>query len=243
MRALTVLLCLLATIPGRSPLKAMEFVSLPAGSFIMGCSPEDTACRDNEKPPHRVQISKPFRIQKYEVTQAQWLDVMEVNPSDVEGNDLPVHNVSWDDVQLFLLKLNARGDGFRYRLPTEAEWEYAARADVTTAYSGSLDATAWYNKNSGHQPHPVGTKQANAWEIHDMSGNVWEWVADWFGPSYYAATPAADPQGPASGQQHAVRGGSFSDNAEFARVSNRFGVTTGFGNYDLGFRCVRDPTE
>ncbi len=223
--------------------KPMEFVSIPAGEFVMGCSSMDTECHENEKPSHRVRITRPFQIARFEVTQAQWLDVMEKNPSEYEGEDLPVQNVSFDDVMKFLERMNTRGDGFRYRLPTEAEWEYAARAGNGSSYSGQLDAVGWYDRTSIGEPHEVGTKQPNAWGLHDVSGNVWEWVSDWYEAGYYASSPPADPAGPSNGRQRAARGGSFSDNAAFARVSSRLGITPTFGNYDLGFRCVREPTE
>jgi len=242
MKMSIIVVCFLAFTQG-PPSKPMEFVSIPTGEFMMGCSSGDSECRDNEKPAHRVRIEKRFHIQKHEVTQDQWLDVMGANPSEQQGTDLPVHNVSWNDIEEFLTKLNARGDGFHYRLPTEAEWEYAARAGNAAAYPNSIDAIAWYDKNSGRLPHSVGSKQPNAWGIYDMNGNVWEWVSDWFDSNYYASSPSTDPAGPSSGRQHVVRGGSFSDRASFARVSNRFGVTPTFGNYDLGFRLVRQPTE
>ena len=236
-------ICLLLFFQGGPPPRLMEFVPVPAGEFMMGCSSSDGACRDNEKPAHRVRIARPFQIQKYEVTQDQWRDVMSANPSEHEGDNLPVQNVSWNDIEEFLKRLNARGDGFRYRLPTEAEWEYAARAGKTGPYPDPVDDIAWHRANSGLAPHPVGTKQPNAWGIYDMNGNVWEWVSDWFDATYYASSPAANPGGPSSGSQHVVRGGSFSDPAVMARVSNRFGVTPAFGNYDLGFRLVRENTE
>ena len=223
--------------------KPMEFTSISAGEFMMGCSPMNAECQDNEKPSHRVQISRPFQIGKFEVTQAQWLDVMQTNPSEYEGDDLPVQNVSFNDVMQFLEKMNARGDGFRYRLPTEAEWEYAARAGKTSAYGGSLDAVGWYDRNSDREPHAVGAKQPNAWGLYDVSGNVWEWVSDWYDPDYYKSSPPSDPRGPSEGRQHVARGGSFSDNSAFARLSSRLGITPGFGNYDLGFRLVREPQE
>jgi formylglycine-generating enzyme required for sulfatase activity len=241
-RSTLIVICAFSLLQAGAP-RAMEFISVPTGEFIMGCSTGDNECRNNEKPAHRVRIEKRFYMQKYEVTQAQWADVMGSNPSEHQGADLPVQNVSWNDIEEFLAKLNARGDGFYYRLPTEAEWEYSARAGNSAPYSGPIDAIAWYDKNSGRRPHAVGSKQPNAWGIHDMSGNVWEWVADWFDADYYASSPSTDPDGPSSGRQHVVRGGSYSDNAAFARVSNRFGVTPSFGNYDLGFRLVRKPTE
>jgi formylglycine-generating enzyme required for sulfatase activity len=230
--------CLLQLFQAGPAAKAMEFVSLPAGEFMMGCSPEDAECRSNEKPAHRIRLERPLRIQKYEVTQDQWRDVMGNNPSEYEGGDLPVHNVNWNDIERYLEKLNNRGDGFHYRLPTEAEWEYAARAGKTAPYPGPIDAIAWYNANANHVPHAVGAKHPNPWGLYDMNGNVWEWVSDWFDANYYASSPAVNPKGPSSGTQHVVRGGSFSDNAAFARVSNRFGVSPGFGNYDLGFRLI-----
>jgi formylglycine-generating enzyme required for sulfatase activity len=224
-------------------IRPIEFVSIPAGEFTMGCTAADGDCRDSEKPAHLVRVSRPFQMSKFEVTQAQWLDVMGQNPSEYEGDDLPVHNVSYENIQEFLTKMNVRGDGFRYRLPTEAEWEYAARAGATSSDAGALDAVAWYDRNANHEPHPVGTKQGNAWGLHDVRGNVWEWVSDWYDEHFYASSSLMDPAGPAEGRQRVVRGGSFSDNAGFARLSTRLGVTPSFGNYDLGFRCVREPTE
>jgi formylglycine-generating enzyme required for sulfatase activity len=224
-------------------IRPIEFVSIPAGEFMMGCAAGDSDCRDSEKPAHLVRISRPFQISRFEITQGQWLDVMEKNPSEYEGDNLPVHNISFENIQEFLARMNVRGDGFRYRLPTEAEWEYAARAGKTSAYGGTLDAMAWHDGNAKHEPHAVGTKQGNAWGLHDVSGNVWEWVSDWYDERFYAASSLMDPAGPPEGRQHVVRGGSFSDSAAFARLSSRLGVTPSFGNYDLGFRCVREPTE
>jgi formylglycine-generating enzyme required for sulfatase activity len=176
----------------------MEFVKIPAGSFMMGSD----KC-DNEKPIHKVTISQDFWLQKTEVTQAQWQAVMGNNPSNFKGNNLPVETVSWDDAQEFIKKLNAKGEG-TYRLPTEAEWEYAARAGTTGDYAGNLDSMAWYSANSDMKTHPIGQKQANAWGLYDMHGNVWEWCEDWY-DSYPSGT-VTDPTGAASGSYRVIRG-------------------------------------
>ena len=145
---------------------------------MMGCSVGDIDCNADERPIHQVQITKPFQIGKFEVTQAQWQAVMGSNPSTIRGDDRPVETISKDEAHEFLNRLNARNDGFRYRLPTEAEWEYAARAGTATSYTGKLDDVAWYNGNSEDETHPVGQKKPNAWGLYDMEGNVKEWVED-----------------------------------------------------------------
>src|SRR5687767_1611201 len=134
----------------------MEFVRIEPGVFMMGCSQGDTKCFEREKPAREVRITKAFEIGKYEVTQSQWEQVMGSNPSEAKGADRPVEHVNWPRVQEFLERLNARNDGYRYRLPTEAEWEYSARAGTTGQYAGSLDAMAWYDMNSDGETHPVG---------------------------------------------------------------------------------------
>ena len=158
--------------PGFVPLK-WEFVRIPAGEFEMGCSSGDSDCLSLEKPQHHVRISKGFEMGKYLVTQAMWKSVMGTNPSRFKGADRPVERVSWNDVQEFLQRLNTQNDGYHYRLPTEAEWEYAARAGSTSSRYGELNAVAWYSGNSGKETHPVGQKQPNAWGLYDMLGNVW----------------------------------------------------------------------
>jgi formylglycine-generating enzyme required for sulfatase activity len=195
----------------------LEFVRIPAGEFMMGSN----SGGEDEKPVHRVRITRPFEMGKYEVTQAQWEAVMGSNPSRFKGPGRPVEEVSWNDAQEFLGKLNAVGDGYRYRMPSEAEWEYAARAGTTGDHASNLDAMAWYDANSGSQTHPVGAKQPNGWGLHDMHGNVWEWCQDWYDQSYYRSSPAADPTGPASGTSRVLRGGSWVNFASYARSAYR----------------------
>jgi formylglycine-generating enzyme required for sulfatase activity len=172
----------------------IEFILIPAGSFTMGSNDGDS----DEKPPHTVTISRPFYIGKYEVTQKQWVIIMGNNPSGFKGGNNPVENVSWNDVQEFIRKLNAKEGTTAYRLPTEAEWEYACRAGSTTKYcfgndKSQLGQYAWYEKNSDNKTHPVGQLQANAWGLYDMHGNVWEWCEDWYGEDYYSSSPSTDP--------------------------------------------------
>ena len=162
-------------------ISGMEFVWVPPGEFRMGS--KSSEADDDERPRMRVRISRGFFLGKYEVTQGQWEAVMGSNPSRFDGcgPDCPVENVSWDDVQEFIRRLNAREGGNRYRLPTEAEWEYAARAGTNGDHYGNLAAIAWHEDNSGNRTHPVGRKAPNEWGLYDMLGNVWEWVEDWYG--------------------------------------------------------------
>jgi formylglycine-generating enzyme required for sulfatase activity len=220
----------------------MEFVRIAPGEFMMGCFPEAADCSAPERPAKRVRITKAFEIGRHEVTQAQWQSVMGANPSQFKGDDLPVEQVDWNDTQQFLEKLNARNDGFRYRLPTEAEWEYAARASA--AGPAKLEDVAWYAENSGRQTHPVGKKQPNAWGLYDTLGNVSEWVQDYFELNYYSSGPTADPVGPATGTNRVQRGGSFAASNQQARVSSRVQMQpVGTSNATMGFRCVRVPVS
>ena len=218
----------------------MEFVQIQPGEFTVGCSSGDTECTASESPIHRVRITQSFQIGKYEVTQQQWQAVMGSNPSGFKGATLPVETVSWDDVQGFLQRLNARNDGYRYRLPTEAEWEYAARAGTTDKYAGAsaLGDVAWYGDNSGRKTHPVGQKRPNAWGLYDMLGNVWEWCQDWYGD--YSSSSVENPAGPSSGPGRVLRGGSLYQSASTTRVSIRDGIVPGGRGDGLGFRCVRE---
>ena len=222
-----------------SPL-GMEFVGVSAGSFVMG-SPEDEAWRESDEVQHEVRISRGFWMGRYEVTQGEWEAVMGANPSwfDECGARCAVEGVSWDDVQEFIRRLNEResGSGYEYRLPTEAEWEYAARAGTTGARHGELDEIAWYSGNSGGTTHPVGQKGANAWGLHDMLGNVWEWTADWYGR--YPSGAVTDPQGPDTGSYRVRRGGSWGSSARYVRSARRNASSPGYRHRNIGFRLVR----
>ncbi len=215
----------------------MEFVRIPAGTFRMG---SDSA--SNEGPVHEVTISRAFYLGKHEVTQGQWEAVMGSNPSWFNGcgADCPVEQVSWEEAQAFIRALNEQeGVPGRYRLPTEAEWEYAARAGTAGDRYGELDEIAWYSGNSEGRTHPAGRKAANAWGLHDMLGNVEEWVADWFAGDYYASSPRTDPQGPESGSNRVLRGGGWHRSGRGCRASRRYNSSPGNRRDILGFRLLR----
>ena len=217
----------------------MEFVGVPAGNFVMG-SPAGEQGYNSDGRQRAVRISRGFWMGKYEVTQGEWEGLMGENPSYFRecGSRCPVERVAWDEVQEFIRRLNEResGSGYVYRLPTEAEWEYAARAGTTGAHYGELDEIAWYRENSGSTMRPVGRKRANGWGLHDMLGNVSEWTADWYGENPSGAV--TDPQGPDTGSRRVVRGGGWSDGAEFVRSANRRSGSPG-GRGRVGFRLVR----
>ena len=202
----------------------LRLVSVPGGEFRMGCSSGDTECDDDEKPVKRVTVDA-FQMSATEVTQELWQAVTGKNPSDFKGAGRPVEHVSWQDAQDFVETLNQRNDGFLYRLPTEAEWEYAARAGQSA--QPPLPSIAWYGlaESSGRasRPQAVATKAANAWGLHDMLGNVAEWCEDWFSPNY----------------QRVVRGGSWMDAAKSLRVSARGKAMPGTRDYSIGVRIVR----
>ena len=222
----------------------IEMLLVPPGTFMMGCTASNSyGCVVNENPRHAVTLTSPFYVGRYEVTQAQWTATMGFNPSGFQGfsdsPSLPVEQVSWTAVQAYLAATGMR-------LPTEGEWEYACRAGTTTAFNnGSSDdatatAIAWYAPNSGSRPHAVGGKAANALGLHDMSGNVWEWVSDWSGT--YSASAQTNPTGPASGGYRVLRGGSFLNNpAGFVRSSVRTSSGPDTQYYDAGFRVARNP--
>jgi len=236
----------------------LTYVWISGGTFTMGCSPRDNECFDDEKPAHKVALTKGFWVGRTLVTQAAYNRVVGANPSRFRGEQLPVEMVSWDDAEHY-----CRAIGMR--LPTEAEWEYAARAGGTDSRYGALDAIAWYAGNSGpqsidggalyqsdprnyeenliakgNQTHAVGQKQANAWQLYDMLGNVWEWTADWYEKNYYVRSEGRDPTGPSSGTNRVLRGGAWDDNARNTRVSNRYSLAPGSRNFYNGFRCVAE---
>jgi len=220
----------------------LEMVFVQGGTFLMGSKDDDKSASVDEKPQHKVTLSD-FYIGKTEVTQAQWRAVMGNNPSDFKGDDLPVENVSWDDIQIFLKKLNAQSKT-QYSLPTEAEWEFAARGGVKSknyTYSGSnsVDDVAWVNDNSNNKTHAVGTKQANELGIYDMSGNVWEWCSDRYDENYYKNSPTQNPKGPNDGDTRVLRGGSWYYISSDCRVAYRIrGDPTNRDSYN-GFRVAR----
>ncbi len=220
---------------------SFEMIKVEAGTFTMGCTSEQGSdCYDDEKPYHRVTISQDYYIGKFEVTQELYEAVMGINPSSWKAFDRPVENVSWNDAQEFCAELS-RMTGRRFTLPTEAEWEYAARGgnkSTNAKYSGSSSVAnvAWYDGNSGSQTHPVGRLRPNELGIYDMSGNVWEWCLDWFGN--YSSASQTDPMGPGSGSGRVLRGGSWGSSARGCRVTGRNGYAPGNRNHYGGIRVV-----
>ena len=226
----------------------LDMVLIPAGTFAMGSPESKQGRRDDETPRHQVVISYPFYMGKYEVTQAQWVRIMGSNPSHFKGEDLPVENVSWNDCVAFCKKLTDREQaagrlkpGHQYRLPTEAEWEYACRAGATTRfYTGDcysdLARAGWYAGNSSSKTHPVGQKQQNAYGLYDMHGNVWEWCGDLYGS--YSSESVIDPVGQTSGSNRVVRGGCWGTNEDYCHSANRGYGHLGSAYSYYGFRLV-----
>ena len=219
---------------------SIDMVRVEAGTFTMGATAEMKNPDYNEKPIHRVTLTNDYYIGKYEVTQALWKAVMGNNPSGFKGDNLPVEMVGWDDCQEFIGKLN-RITGKKFRLPTEAEWEYAARGGNKSRgyqYSGSnnLSDVAWFLDNSGEMTHAVGTKQPNELGIYDMTGNVWEWCQDWYGA--YSSSSQVNPTGANSGSSRMIRGGCWISGARGCRSSYRYDCTPGYRRNGVGLRLV-----
>ena len=217
-----------------------NMVYVSGGTFTMGATSEQGSdAYNDEKPTHSVTLSS-FYLCKYEVTQALWQAVMDENPSNLKGDNLPVEQVSWDDCQTFITRLNNL-TGKNFRLPTEAEWEYAARGGNRSRgykYSGSnvLSDVAWYDDNSGDKTHPVGSKSPNELGLYDMSGNVREWCSDWYGT--YSSTAQTNPTGSSSGSLRVLRGGSWFSVARNCRSSSRHHDVPDGRFYLLGLRLA-----
>ena len=218
-----------------------QFSLIPAGTFQMGSTNGDS----DEQPVHTVNITRSFDMQKTEVTGGQWRDVMGSNPSLFNSlcDGCPVDNVSWNDIQEFIIRLNAQDPGRNYRLPTEAEWEYAARAGTTGDYggTGNLDEMGWYGDDSGSPTAQlVARKQPNAWGLYDIHGNVWEWVQDWYS-HYNSQSPTDDPVGPTTGASRVLRGGAWNEPASSARSAHRNNNIPSSRFHHYGFRLARTP--
>jgi formylglycine-generating enzyme required for sulfatase activity len=229
----------------KDPTNGMEFVLIKGGCYQMGDTFGDGM--PDEQPVHEVCVND-FYMGKYVVTQGQWQAIMGSNPSDFSscGDNCPVENVSWIAVQEFISKLN-KGTRERYRLPTEAEWEYAARSGGKqekwsgTSSEADFGDYAWFNSNADKKTHPVGTKAPNGLGLYDMIGNVWQWMADWYGETYYNESPRDNPQGPNSGYFRVSRGGSWNNGARYVRASLRGYYNPFVSESYLGFRLVRTP--
>ena len=205
------------------------YVTVPKGVFIRK--------KDGDVPAHSVVISKDLQIGVHEVTQMQWESIMGYNPSDVVNPYNPVESISWFEVQAFIDSLNAlKVDTYTYRLPTEAEWEYACLAGA--AGSGSVGDVAWFNENSDERPHPIKQLKPNSWGLYDMQGNVWEWVQDWY--ALYEPDKNVDPDSPTSGRARIIRGGSWWSPAEITTCSHRGNLAPDYKAIILGFRLVRE---
>jgi formylglycine-generating enzyme required for sulfatase activity len=227
----------------------MQLTLIPGGEFLMG-SPDSERDAGAEKPQHRVQITRPFYLGTYEVTQAEYERVMGTNPSSLKtpGSRAPVEQVLWEDAQALCQKLSSlaeeRAAGRVYRLPTEAEWEYACRAGSASRFCFGDDETAfgdfaWFKDNSAGTTHPVGQKKPNGWGLYDMHGNVCEWCQDWYDPDYYKVASPGDPPGPSSGSYRVYRGGSCVIWPQICRSAYRFGGVPSYRSRNLGFRVAR----
>jgi formylglycine-generating enzyme required for sulfatase activity len=224
-----------------NPIDELNYVWIPPGNFMMGCSPGDSECSNEENPSHGVTISKGFWLGQVPVTVGTYKRFTGVTGRQMPAapsfnkawtnENMPIVGVSWDDAQAYCGWMGGR-------LPTEAEWEYAARAGSTEIRYGSIDEIAWYSNNSSAQTHEVAQKRPNAWNLYDMLGNVWEWVDDWYDENYYTESPGNDPRGPSAGQARVLRGGSWFNNLWNVRLSSRKCSDPGYRYNYAGLRCV-----
>ena len=215
-----------------NPKDDLVYVWIPPGRFRIGCSPSDTECDNNEKPVHEVSLSKGFWMGQTLVTQVAYQRVTGRTLSYFSGSKFPADSVTWDEAQSYCQVTGMR-------LPTEAEWEYAARARNTANRYGVIDEIAWYGVNSAEHTHDVMQKQSNAWGLYDMLGDVWEWTADWLAPyGDIGDGGSVDPQGPTAGKLRVLRGGSWANGPAFVRISARSGNEPDHRSNVVGFRCV-----
>jgi len=229
-------------LPGSVPLVMMR---IPAGQFTMGSSYDPPWSSSSEAPAHTVNMSYDFYLGKFEVTQEQWWAIMGNNPSSHQGAGLPVENISWNTIQTFITNLNGLGYG-TFRLPSEAEWEYACRAGSNTRWcfgddEAQLTNYAWYSANSSSQTHPVGTKLANAWGLYDMHGNVYEWVQDWYHSNYTGAPTDGSAWESPTGTSRVLRGGNCIYSSSYCRSAYRYFYYPDYALSNFGFRLLRTP--
>jgi sulfatase modifying factor 1 len=214
-----------------NPRDGLTYVRIQAGSFQMGCSIGDTECSPEENPRHEVMITRDFWIGQTLATQAAYKHVIGADPSNFKGDQRPVEQVSWDEALAYCKDVGMR-------LPTEAEYEYAARGGNPAARYGPIGQIAWYVDNTSAMTHDVAQKEPNGYGLYDMLGHLWEWVGDWYDDHYYEHSPSKDPPGPANGVYRVLRGGSWIHFARTIRVSNRLKGEAGIKSYNFGFRCA-----
>lgn len=212
-----------------NPKDGLRYVWIPPGKFTDGCSPGDNECYEDESPPRKITLTRGFWLGQTEVTQAAYEKVMAYNPSVIEGSNYPVDSVSWVEADVYCTAIGGR-------LPSEAEWEYAARGGTTTPRYGNLDDIAWYVKNSGFTSHPVAQKKPNAYGLYDMLGNVVEWTYTWYWVQQNQEN--INPTGPSTAEYKELRGGGWWDNPDLVRASYRIRLETTDLDFDIGFRCA-----